>query len=121
MPNKAKKKVDKRIEWELILQWKPDSRQPFIWQKLGFKAGPLFKDAYADAVKIRQLLRRAGNYEPGDVKLVAVGRVGVLREHDKEKGIQARAVQQDMLRLVKEGKEIGKKKPMDKKLMRTRG
>jgi hypothetical protein len=102
-PEKVAKK--NRVEYEMILDWSAKGK-PFKLQKLTFFAGKTFKSAYREAVAIKNLLRSAGGYKPGDVKLQAFGLVGVLQAHNQEHGIFARKHIQAITKLVKKAKRL---------------
>ena len=130
---RSKAKVKTRIEYEMVLEWNAAGK-PFKLQKLTFFAGRAFKLAYQEAVAIKNLLRRAGDYQPSEVKLQAVGLVGVLRAHDQEHGIYARKHIKEVTKLVKKAQRLhlgnkvkGKKAEIEASsqdldaIMRTRG
>lgn len=115
------------IMYEMILEWSSPNK-PFKLQKLNFKASASLKSAYKEAVKIKGLLQRVGCFKAKDIKLLAVGRAGVLRAHDTEHGLLALPHLQAMKDLVKKAQsmKIGKtakiKPPQffDKNLLKIR-
>ena len=98
------------VLYEMILEWSSE-RKPFCLQKLNFKAGKSFKSAYNEALEIKKLLQSAGDYKAKDVRLLAVGRAGVLRAHDIEHGILARPHLKAIAQLVKKAKNFNLGKP----------
>jgi hypothetical protein len=97
---KAKEKKRKTRRYEMILQW-ATVRQPFVSQKLGFDGSLNFHKAYAEAVDLKNLLKRAGAFKKGDVRIIGFAVDGALTKWQQEHTIWIVAKAKEQAKYVK--------------------
>ncbi|HWY34879.1 MAG TPA: hypothetical protein VNX68_09545 [Nitrosopumilaceae archaeon] len=82
-----KKQVPKlirdRTKYEMILLCL-NTRQPFTTQKLAFNASRNIAKAWQEAMEIRRLLVRVGDFKLRDIKIIAFGVIGALAAYQQE-------------------------------------
>lgn len=105
----TEKNGKKKRLYEVILQWKSGTR-PFVNQKLGYSTYGGFSLAVNDANCIRNLLIEVGNFNPKDVKIVAVGVQGALDKFNAEHRIGVKLHSDSIKEVVKQAHMLSKKK-----------